>query len=776
MRRASNRRFTAAAGIAVLAAAVVAGAGTAAAAPAPAAPASARPASVAAARAAAALPAAAASSAAATAQSTRPVLLINGEQVTFRPGPGGRPVAAVTAAAGGFALLFTTFGCGQAADVPAVALPFIGRGLDPSLFMVADLQAQEANGRLPVRLTYDGQRPPSVPGVTITSSAPGTAEGYLTASSARTFGAALQRQYLADHASASYGTDGLFARGLSIALAGAPAPGPARPRFVLRTLTVHGTDLAGRPDSGDTVMVFNADNCGRFDEGFETQNVFYHGVAKFSVPTGHYWAIGQFLTYVGGGFQLHLAVLPQFTVSGNTSVGVAERSATSKITFATPLPTVSQTTTFTMIRGGQAGSAATISFAGVNTGFWLSPTTSKPTVGTLQAFTSAELTSPPGAAVPYAYNLDFPGPAGLIPAQHFAVQPSSLATVTERYYQDQASTGAWTAGGGTAAQLSGGTLSVILPLKLPGQQIQYMTGNPAVLWSGQYWEYADNKTGDLYAGQSDAYRSLPAGQSLTEDWNAYPLHPAPNVSLADSPAFPTLSSAGRVGNLLTLATTPFSDNQFGHIGTGFVTGFFGDSDARMSGRYDIDQNGVSLASGNALDGIPQVRLSDHPSVIRFMLTAARIGPRYVLSPSSSTIWTWRSVPDTSATVPAWWYCAGPSFSFTQRCAVQPMMTVRYQVGRLALDGSAPPGRQVIGISVGHIQLASAASITGARLQVSFNGGQTWQAASVTAAGGGQFSAAFTAPAGAFVAIRVTATDAAGGSISETILRAYKIAS
>ena len=764
MRPASTRRFTAAAGIVALAASVVAGAGAGASAAAAAAPAAvlARP--------------AAAAPAAAAAQSTRPVLLINGEQVTFRPGPGGRPVAAVTAAGGGFALLFTFAGCGQAADVPAVAMPFLRRGLDPSLFMVQQLQAREANGRLPVRLTYDGQRPPSVPGVTITSSAPGTAEGYLTASSARTFGAALQRQYLADHARASYGTDGLFARGLSISLAGAPAPGPARPRFVLRTLTVHGTDLAGRPDSGDSVLVFNADNCARFGDPIETDNVFYHGVAKFSVPTGHYWAIGQFLSYGGGGFSLHLAVLPQFSVSGNTTVGVAERSATSKITIVTPRPAVSQTTTFTLVRGGKSGSAETISWAGVNIQFWLSPTSSKPTAGTLQTFTSAELTSPPDAAVPYAYNLDFPGPAGLIPAQHFTVEPASLATVTERYYQDQPSTGAWTTVDGTAAQFSGGVLSVILPLKLPGQQIQYMTGNPAVLSSSEYWEYSDHKTGNMFAGQTDAYRSLPAGQALTEDWNQYPLHPAPDVSLSDSPALLTLSSAGRVGNLLTLVTTPFSDNQPGHVGTGFFTGYFGGSDAKVSGRYEIDQNGVSLASGNAVNGIPQVELSDHPSVIRFLLTAARIGPRYLLSPSSSTVWTWRSVRDTSATVPAWWYCAGPSFGFTQRCAVQPMMTVRYQVGGLALDGSAPPGRQVIGISVGHIQLASAAPIIGARLQVSFDGGQTWQAASVTAAGGGQFSAAFTAPAGAFVAIRVTATDAAGGSISETILRAYKIAS
>jgi hypothetical protein len=105
-----------------------------------------------------------------------------------------------------------------------------------------------------------------------------------------------------------------------------------------------------------------------------------------------------------------------------------------------------------------------------------------------------------------------------------------------------------------------------------------------------------------------------------------------------------------------------------------------------------------------------------------------------------------------------------------------MMTLRYQVHGLASNGSTRPGSQLIGISVGHLQLASAPHITGVRAQVSFNGGVSWQPASVTRPGGGQFRAAFAGPAGAFVALRVTATDAAGGSITETILRAYKIAS
>ena len=60
-------------------------------------------------------------------------------------------------------------------------------------------------------------------------------------------------------------------------------------------------------------------------------NVFDKGVAKFSVPSGHYWAVGMFAQtegtrYVGE----RIVVLPQFTVRGSTSVSMAERAASSR--------------------------------------------------------------------------------------------------------------------------------------------------------------------------------------------------------------------------------------------------------------------------------------------------------------------------------------------------------------------------------------------------------------------------------------------------------------
>jgi hypothetical protein len=69
------------------------------------------------------------------------------------------------------------------------------------------------------------------------------------------------------------------------------------------------------------------------------------------------------------------------------------------------------------------------------------------------------------------------------------------------------------------------------------------------------------------------------------------------------------------------------------------------------------------------------------------------------------------------------------------------------------------GRQSIGITVGHLQLAAAARITAAAARMSFDGGKTWHAATVTGSGGA-YRAAFTAPA-TLAGAHPTASDGTG---------------
>ncbi len=52
---------------------------------------------------------------------------------------------------------------GRTYVVPADALPYLGRGLDPGLFDIASLLRDQAGGRLPVEVRYAG-RVPSLPG------------------------------------------------------------------------------------------------------------------------------------------------------------------------------------------------------------------------------------------------------------------------------------------------------------------------------------------------------------------------------------------------------------------------------------------------------------------------------------------------------------------------------------------------------------------------------------------------------------------------------------
>lgn len=721
------------------------------------------------------------------------VLLINGDRLLL--GAPGAPAAAreLPGAASALAGALVALGPGGSELViPQVALPYLGRGLDPALFRLSSLRAAETGARLPVTVAYRGKLP-SLPGVHLSGGSGGVARGYLTAAGARTFGAALAGQFLADHATGSYGQDGMFADGVSVSLAGSPA-GAARaalaprhsPGFRMHTLTVTATGTSGQPDTGDDVLVFNADSIQRFGDPIESDNFFLGGVTRFSVPAGHYWAIGEFFVFSGHGLpSLRLDVLPQFTVSTNSTVVMSAQAASSEIRMVTPRPTVLDNLTVEFRRGTADGHTFSASW-GANFPIYVSPTTRRPTVGKLAVVTSAQLGSPSGTAgTPYQYNLAFADTSGLIPPGRHVITPASLATVNASYYSDVTGTGAQYRFGILPIQRNDFFLIPINPFPVPSRETEYMTGNPAIQWLDSYSQTYSNLAG----GQSDDFRTFHAGEQTAENWNAYPLHEGYNVNLA-GPAnlSPTLPSASRTGDTLTLDVTPFSDSTPGHGGNGgFIGGQAGPVD-HITGHYLIAENGRTIASGNPLKKFAQigisgefdthVTLSPQPGTIKFILDAGGSGPIFALNTSTQTIWGWRSVHESGSTLPAGWTCTAGFKGLlhpTHDCAVEPMMTLGYAVTGLSLSGSAPAGAQVLHVTAGHLQLANAAKVTGAMVSVSFDGGKTWKNATVTGSAG-SYTASFTAPTGAKVSLRTTATDAAGGVITETIINAYQVAS
>jgi hypothetical protein len=724
----------------------------------------------------------------------RPVLLVNGDRLLAGPTPRGgfsHVLTGAPAPGAGGALTTLTLG-GKTYVIPADAFPYLGRGLSPSLFDLGSLRQESAGSRLPVQLSYAG-RVPSLPGVTITSAAGRTARGYLTAASARVFGAALARQFAADHARASYGQDGMFAGQVSISLPGVTAarkpstrqtavrPAPVRPAtgpgaagrdFPMQTLTVTATDLAGRPDTGDGVEVLNVDNLLKFGDPRESSSAFYHGVTKFSVPAGHYWAVGFF-----GSARLRMVVLPQFTVGGATTVHMSEQAASSPVREIVPRPTQLDYTRLVLGRFTAAGQPAFVDTEVFQSGtsLWVSPTSTRPTVGTLQSFTATQLDSPPGApGTPYEYGLAYNDTSGLVPPQRHVVNPATLAHVRARYYQ---------AAPAQVQQVMTVSTTQLYDLtgfagrgdifQAPAAINEYLTADHTLVWVDQYFQQAALYTQG--GGQSEFGRTFAPGQRATENWGEFPLHVAPNDNLVggQNPDQFLDASATRAGDTMGFYLTPFSMNQPGYTGTGFLR----IPGVTFSGRYALDENGTQIASGDATRPVKingefgtSVTVSPTPAVYRLSLTARRSGPGYPLSSASSTAWTWRSAHEAGNGLPPGWWC--PAAARSRACAVQPLMTLQYAVQGMTLTGAAPAGPQVLRLYAGHLPLAANPRVTGLTVTVSLDGGKTWQPAQVSG-GNGRYSASYTAPAGAMVTLRTSATDAAGGAITETLTNAYQ---
>jgi hypothetical protein len=740
---------------------------------------------------AAARPAARTPAATGAGGAARRILMINGDRLLAVSAAGGPRVLGILPGAAGPAGRLIGLGLGGTAlEIPAVALPYLGRGLAPGLFEPSALARAEAGGRLPLTVSYQGKIP-ALPGVTITGAGGGTASGYLTATGAAAFGAALARQFAADHGTDSYGRDGMFAGGVSVGLPGGRA-GAARaalaprqaPGFRMHTLTVTGTDLAGRPDTGDLVFVFDADNAQRYDDPAESIGEFDHGVVRFSVPAGHLWALGIFMPVAHGKpAATRTVVVPQIDASRNVTVHMAARAADSEVRMVTARPSVPNPFSLHVeIRHPTpAGPVGYLWYLGGP--LYFTPTTRRPTVGTLQMYVNEELDSPRQAAgMPYQYDVAYGYTSGLIGSQRHVVRQAGLATVHASYYSDVPTTGYFSRFGVFAPQWKEVSAVLFEPMRVPRRETEYLTGNPAVLWADSYQQSFQNLAG----GQTDDLRTFRAGQRLTENWNAYPLHAGYNTNLIGAAnVAAALPSASRAGNALTLDVMPFSDSTPGHVGG---SGFFGGAVApygKISGHYLIAENGRTIAAGNPLahdqavgpagEFHTRVTLSPHPATVRLVLDATRKAKIYLLSTVSRTVWTWRSVPRRGARLPAGWGCVLQAFGTVtgRSCAVEPMMTLEYAVTGLSLTGTAPAGAQVVRISAGHLQLAKAAAVTGAKVAVSFDAGKTWHRAAVTGSAG-SYTAAFTAPPGATVSLRTSAADAAGGTVTETLLGAYQV--
>ena len=70
----------------------------------------------------------------------------------------------------------------------------------------------------------------------------------------------------------------------------------------MHQVTLRGVTAKGKPDTGNLVFLFDAANNSIYGDPYEDPNAFYHGTARFSLPTGNYWAFAWFTTTDAKGF------------------------------------------------------------------------------------------------------------------------------------------------------------------------------------------------------------------------------------------------------------------------------------------------------------------------------------------------------------------------------------------------------------------------------------------------------------------------------------------
>ncbi|MBO4204403.1 hypothetical protein [Micromonospora echinofusca] len=144
-----------------------------------------------------------------------------------------------------------------------------------------------------------------------------------------------------------------------------------------------------------------------------------------------------------------------------------------------------------------------------------------------------------------------------------------------------------------------------------------------------------------------------------------------------------------------------------------------------------------------------------------------------------TVWEYTSARPSGTDVPELQPCMGEALGADGDCRPEPLIFLRYDLG-LGLDDTARAGGTHRITVTGYYQerLSAPPEVTTMRVEVSFDGGGTWQPVTTRAAGRNTFTATLTHPhrdrAVDGVGLRVSATDSAGNTVTQTLPTAYTL--
>ena len=556
--------------------------------------------------------------------------------------------------------------------------------------------------------------------------------------------------------------------------ASAAADGSAhRPgSFRLADLTINVLGVTGQPDAVALVFLRNVDDYQLADELLAPDD----GVVKLQVPVGDYAAAAYTFDPVDGDAADQLSIDPDFAVTdGAPTVTLDAADATSEL--AVPAVPRAASLAGAMLgigRGSAEYPTEDDYWIGLGLGsnypadpLYLTPT--KPvTHGNFTVDGSFELTSPSTAGAGYDYHVDEPFSA--VPASWPASVPaSSFATVTRDYYARGAGNTEYVLDGAVprvftesdASPIVAFDFEILRLVTAPYTDTEYFTASPGVVWQSAVSDDLDFN--ELLLDSPHTYQ---AGAGTTESFHQGAQHPGAQL---DTGGIATECPACSAEDALEFDLYPIADSNPGSFGDGNVALAAGDYEDYG---YQLLRDGTVESSSSTLfpSGIEVSGLPSGTASYQLDTTLTRSVSDDPLSTSQTTDWTFTADPRGGFGIPANWEC----IDGTRECTPLPLIYATYAVSDPTLNNGLSAGPHTLSLTLTHQQFSSAPGISGASVEVSYDGGATWTQAQVSGRGG-RYTASFTIPAAATgLSLKIGGWDKAGDRIDQTVLNAYTI--
>ncbi|MGW0086370.1 S8 family peptidase [Streptomyces sp. NPDC003393] len=288
------------------------------------------------------------------------------------------------------------------------------------------------------------------------------------------------------------------------------------------------------------------------------------------------------------------------------------------------------------------------------------------------------------------------------------------------------------------------------------ERVEYVTGGDTLWRHTVHHNVVFGVDTPLGAGMQNLPRTYRPGQKATERWFGAVVRP----SIPRGAAWPSV----RNGNTLSVYVPEFNDSGTGHysfyelndMGGGIGTGV-----ARAGAPVDDTATAVLYRDGKRIAESDQgawgdIEVPAGDAEYRLDLTTARTSDDWRFGTGTRTSWTFRSGTEAQPTT-------------------LPLLQVDYSVPVDARNAVGHARRYELGLNVRMQDGMAAPRGVTLRVETSYDDGRTWTRATTARKGGG-FTATVERPSrvrdDAYVTLRVTATDAAGNSVRQTVDRAY----